>query len=56
MAFEHRIVHLAAREHLRKRMADELADAQLALRRAGWTIAMLTAGHGILDSFRRALA
>ena len=31
VALEHRIVHLAAREHVGERMADELADAQLAL-------------------------
>jgi hypothetical protein len=51
MAFEHRVMHLAAREQLGKRMPDELADAQLALRRAARTIAMLTAGHGSLIRF-----
>ena len=30
MAFEHRIVHLAARQHVGQRVADQLADAQAA--------------------------
>ena len=33
-AFDHRIVHLAARQHLGQRVADQFADAQLALRGA----------------------
>ena len=32
VVFEHRIVHLAARQHLGERVADQFADAQLALR------------------------
>src|SRR6185312_576720 len=35
MALDHRIVHVAARQHLGDRVANELADAQLALRAAG---------------------
>ena len=33
--FDHRIMHVAARQHLGERMADQFADAQLALRGAG---------------------
>ena len=51
MAFDHGIVHLAAREHVRERMAHELAHAQLALRgrmvRAGIAL-VASPGHGIL--------
>src|SRR5262249_57563295 len=48
MALDHGIMPLAARQHIRQRMADQLADAQLALRRrvAGAGIAMMmSAGH-----------
>src|SRR3954470_17565630 len=46
MAFEHGIVHLAARQQIGHRMADELADAQLALRAAGRGFTgMLVLGH-----------
>jgi hypothetical protein len=31
MAFEHRIVHLAARQHLGERVAHQFADPQLPL-------------------------
>ena len=34
MAVDHRIVHVAARQHLRDRVADQFADAKLALRAA----------------------
>jgi hypothetical protein len=41
-------MHLAAREHLGERVTDQLADAELALRRArGRMIAMVTSGHEI---------
>ena len=33
VAFEHRVMHVAARQHLGHRVADQFADAQLALRR-----------------------
>ncbi len=33
VAFEHRIVHVAARQHIGHGVADQLADAQRALRR-----------------------
>ena len=38
MAFDHRIVHLAARQHVGDGMANQFADAQLALRAAGRTV------------------
>ncbi len=48
MAFDHGIMHLTAREQLGQRVADELADAQLALgghmARAGIAL-MMSAGH-----------
>src|SRR5262245_57896738 len=60
MAFQHRVVHLAAREHVGKRMADKLAHAQLALRGAWGLIAALVAHDdvikGQLEFCRRARA
>jgi hypothetical protein len=48
VTLDHGIMHLAAREHLRERVTDELADAQLALgghmARAGLALTMST-GH-----------
>ncbi len=42
MALDHRIVHIAAREHLGDRMPHQFADAQLALRAAGRTAVSMT--------------
>jgi hypothetical protein len=55
MDLDHGVMHLAAREHIGERMADEFADAQLALRRASSVIAMLTTSH-LLVSFNFALS
>src|SRR5205807_9080747 len=45
VGFDHRIMHLAADEHLGKRMADELADAELALRSAPLRLALMMTSH-----------
>jgi hypothetical protein len=45
VALDHRIVDVATREHAGKLMADELADAQLALRTAGGLSALMMTGH-----------
>src|SRR5262249_26697663 len=42
---EHVVVDLAARQHLGQGVADQLADAQLALRRAGVAF-VVPVGHG----------
>ena len=39
--FDHRIMDVAARQHVGEFVADQFADAQLALRAAGGLIAML---------------
>jgi hypothetical protein len=44
--FNHRIMNLAAREHVGHFVADQFGNAQLALRSSGRLIAMLTAAHG----------
>ena len=41
----HGIMHVAAREHVGERVADEFADAQLALRGAALMIGALLAWH-----------
>ena len=46
--FQHRIVHVAARQHVGERVADQFADAKLALRGDGRRIvAALVFGHQI---------
>ena len=45
MAFEHRVMHVAARQHVGHRVAHELADAQRALRRLAGAFAMLLSCH-----------
>ena len=46
VSLDHGGVHLAARQQLRQRMTDELADAQLALRRACWLVLDRADGRG----------
>src|ERR1700722_12218353 len=45
VALDHRVMHLAAREDVRDRVADDLAGAQRALGRAGSAVAMMVACH-----------
>jgi len=46
VALDRLVVHLAARKHFGERMADQLADAKLALRGAGrYVIALVVPGH-----------
>src|SRR5262249_17019371 len=47
VTFEHRIMHLAARQDFGERMTHQLPGAQLALRRAGFLLAMMSAWHKI---------
>jgi len=42
-------VHLAARQQVGHRVADEFADAQLALRASGRAVAMMTFCHSTLS-------
>ena len=49
MAFEHRIVHLAARQHVGDRVTDQFANAQRALRGAGRAFAIGdVVGHDVV--------
>ena len=45
VAFDDRIVDVAARQHLGERVANQFADAQRALRRAGGMFAVMMTGH-----------
>lgn len=45
MTLDHRIVHLTARQHFGERVANQFADAQLALGWTGRLIAMVVTGH-----------
>src|SRR5262245_4387607 len=45
---DHRIMHFAARQDLRQRVPNQLAGAQLALRRAFLWLAMMMARHGVV--------
>jgi hypothetical protein len=51
MALQHRIVHLAARQHIGDGVTDQFADAQCALRGAGrgLPISVMSFGHDVLS-------